>query len=529
MDVGRSEYFYNATTSSLSGSWPRVVFSRGEQPIGALPLYFTINADLGQVINETHYGDAIKEYNLWRGNVSPALRFPFTKWPFLTINSSLAWRYSWFSEQYDAAGQLASVPISRSYFNMSARITGPVFNRVWDRPNSRYAEKIKHSVEPWVYLQRITAFENYKLLPKSDYSDYVIGQTTKVSYGLNNRIYAKMSQESGKTQSTQIIGVAIQQSYYTDASAGTYDFDYSLVYGRAKVSKFTPALLTVEVTPTKAIGGSFRSEYDVSGYQWRSLGASGTAKVGEWLSTSGGWNLRRYNVGVSVGSQLSNHYLNSDTSVRLGQTAGNRVFNTFKTGFAETLRVSNADVAALLPVQTFFAGVYYPGYRPPACRSAVQYLDYAGRPWHVLELSRLLRDRSGIPLMVDVLVTGGAGFIGSHFVRYGLGTHPDWRVTTLDKLTYCGRLENLQEVMDNPRHRFVRGDIGDAAVAASCGSDVVCRRNPWIDRFRAPIPAHRHCRHLRPVGRRDARRLRQFIQNRPTGWRQRADRRSKGS
>ena len=68
--------------------------------------------------------------------------------------------------------------------------------------------------------------------------------------------------------------------------------------------------------------------------------------------------------------------------------------------------------------------------------------------------------------MVNVLVTGGAGFIGSNFVRHAIRTHPDWNVTTLDKLTYAGRLENLQEVTDHPRHTFVRGDISDAAVTA---------------------------------------------------------------
>ena len=67
--------------------------------------------------------------------------------------------------------------------------------------------------------------------------------------------------------------------------------------------------------------------------------------------------------------------------------------------------------------------------------------------------------------MVEVLVTGGAGFIGSNFVRYALGQHADWRVTTLDKLTYAGRRENLHDVMDDPRHTFVHGDICDAAVA----------------------------------------------------------------
>ena len=67
---------------------------------------------------------------------------------------------------------------------------------------------------------------------------------------------------------------------------------------------------------------------------------------------------------------------------------------------------------------------------------------------------------------VEVLVTGGAGFIGSNFVRYALAAHPDWHVTTLDKLTYAGRRENLHDVMEHPRHRFVKGDIADAGVAA---------------------------------------------------------------
>lgn len=68
--------------------------------------------------------------------------------------------------------------------------------------------------------------------------------------------------------------------------------------------------------------------------------------------------------------------------------------------------------------------------------------------------------------MVDVLVTGGAGFIGSNFVRWAHAAHPDWRITTLDKLTYAGRLENLREVMESARHTFVHGDVADAAVAS---------------------------------------------------------------
>ena len=68
---------------------------------------------------------------------------------------------------------------------------------------------------------------------------------------------------------------------------------------------------------------------------------------------------------------------------------------------------------------------------------------------------------------MKLLVTGGAGFIGSNFIRYIFAVHPDWSVTNLDKLTYAGNLESLAMVADNPRHIFVQGDIGDHAKEAA--------------------------------------------------------------
>ncbi len=66
--------------------------------------------------------------------------------------------------------------------------------------------------------------------------------------------------------------------------------------------------------------------------------------------------------------------------------------------------------------------------------------------------------------MQHLIVTGGAGFIGSNFVRYMLGKYPDYQVTVLDALTYAGNLANLADVKDNPRFSFVQGDINDAGV-----------------------------------------------------------------
>ena len=67
-------------------------------------------------------------------------------------------------------------------------------------------------------------------------------------------------------------------------------------------------------------------------------------------------------------------------------------------------------------------------------------------------------------MIKTVLVTGGAGFIGSNLVRFILRDRPAWRVVNLDALTYSGNLENLRDVEQDGRYRFVRGDVCDAAL-----------------------------------------------------------------
>ena len=66
---------------------------------------------------------------------------------------------------------------------------------------------------------------------------------------------------------------------------------------------------------------------------------------------------------------------------------------------------------------------------------------------------------------MKILVTGGAGFIGSNYILFMLQTYPDVRITNVDKLTYAGNLENLSVVECNDsycsRYRFIKGDIGD--------------------------------------------------------------------
>lgn len=76
---------------------------------------------------------------------------------------------------------------------------------------------------------------------------------------------------------------------------------------------------------------------------------------------------------------------------------------------------------------------------------------------------------------MKILVTGGAGFIGSNFIHYMLGTKREYAVVNYDKLTYAGNLSNLEQVANHPNYTFVKGDICDAAALESAmrGCDAV--------------------------------------------------------
>jgi len=67
---------------------------------------------------------------------------------------------------------------------------------------------------------------------------------------------------------------------------------------------------------------------------------------------------------------------------------------------------------------------------------------------------------------MNILVTGGAGFIGTNFIRHALSVRPDWRIVNLDALTYAGNPANFEDLASEQaqRYRFIHGDIGDTSL-----------------------------------------------------------------
>lgn len=82
-----------------------------------------------------------------------------------------------------------------------------------------------------------------------------------------------------------------------------------------------------------------------------------------------------------------------------------------------------------------------------------------------------------------ILVTGGAGFIGSNFIQYILNKYTDYKIINLDKLTYCGNLENLKDIKDNPNYQFIKGDICDSKIVEKVTKGCDCILNFAAESF----------------------------------------------
>jgi LPS-assembly protein len=311
----RNEYFYGTTQSTVRGGTPRVGVTRSDKPIFGSPAYFSLSSEVSHFTAQRKTNDLVVDNGLSRFDVMPRFRLPFTKWQFLTVSTTAAFRYTYWTEQRDlTTGLNLDNSIDRNYFELAAQVTGPVFNRIWNRPGSRYAEKIKHAIEPYFNLQRVSAIDEFDNYVKIDGVDAVVGKVTRVSYGLNNRLFRK---PGGGGRSTEILTVALGQSYYTDARAAQYDRYYQTSYGTAP-SKFSPLALQVRAWPTPGVNAQFRTEYDTQFNAFRTMSADGTVAAREWLHSTFGWSQRRFIEGLPGFDDPTrlDHYLNQATSWR---------------------------------------------------------------------------------------------------------------------------------------------------------------------------------------------------------------------
>ena len=316
-----AEYVLNASfeqrdifdTNNLltrDGNLPRVSVSRGQRPIGKSPLYFGVTGDYTTFVRKTIFEDEPAprtDQGLTRLDVLPTLTVPFTKWPFFTVNSTVSWRGTYWSESIDSTGVQVPDAVGRSFFDFNARLTGPVFHRIWDNPQT--GRKVKHVIEPSVAIQRTTAVDDFDRYVKLESSDYILGNVTRLTYGLTNRVYAK------RENSREVFSATVAQTYYSDARAAQYDPRYQN-FGMAP-TKFGAVAVRGHIAATQQIQATFATEWDHQVSAIRTVSAGGSIVHGPWLNAEAQWSLRRFIPELPQFSEAAaNHYLNASTTLR---------------------------------------------------------------------------------------------------------------------------------------------------------------------------------------------------------------------
>ncbi len=297
----RTEYFSDAADSTVTGGTPRLTLTRNERPLFGTPLYFSMNSEYVTLTRETMSAGTVTNRGLKRVNLTPTIRFPFTKWSFLTINSSVSWRGTYWTRSLspDGSGAVVNDPLGRSYVDAESHITGPVFTRVWSTPDNGFAEKWKHSIEPYLNVQHVTAIGNFNRIVQLDGTDYILGGTTQLDYGVTNRLMAKRK-TGGTSNAKEILSVVLSQTYYSNPQASLYDSNYSTSFSGLPPSHYSPVRLTVRATPTDQINGSLKLEYDQRQAGLQSLAADAQVAVSRWLRLTGGYSERLVSALASV-------------------------------------------------------------------------------------------------------------------------------------------------------------------------------------------------------------------------------------
>jgi LPS-assembly protein len=304
-----TEYFYSAAdattagSSALTGSGPKVDLSRNERPLFDSPVYFSVGAEYANLLRDSKGPDPANpiqtlETNtgLTRLDFTPQIRYPFKKWQWFTVNSTFGWRDTYYTHsQIPATATMPAEPLdeslNRRFYTAQAQITGPVFNRIWDTPGNGYAEKFKHSIEPTVTIQRTSSIDNYNRIVQLDGTDYIVGGTTNITYGVTNRFFAKRQDAPGRpATSKEILDVELSQSHYSNSQASQFDTSYTSSFTGAAASNFSPIALSIRAVPANALNASVRAEFDSRYHNLRTISATGTYAMTGLLQTNLTWS-----------------------------------------------------------------------------------------------------------------------------------------------------------------------------------------------------------------------------------------------
>jgi hypothetical protein len=279
----RNETFNSDVDSVLYGATPKLTAVLAPQQIFGAPIYVSMNSEYAYLPYRNVTGNVVTlDNSLSRVDLAPSVRLPLSRLTYLSVNTSAAYRTTYYSRSYNERGVAVPDSLIRDYTQLRTEVVGPVVTKIWDTPDSAYAERMKHVIEPAFTVDYTTPIDNYKRTPiLTDTSDFVIGGTSRATYGLTNRLmYRGKTVDGVRGQTREFVTVGIQQTYYSNSESSKYDTSYSSSNTNRNPVNLSPVSLTARVSPSSRVDANTRLEYDVNGVGLASLGIGSTVSGG---------------------------------------------------------------------------------------------------------------------------------------------------------------------------------------------------------------------------------------------------------
>jgi LPS-assembly protein len=279
----RNETFDSEEKSVLYGSTPKLTAVLAPQQLFGAPIYASLNSEYGYLPYRNVTNNVVAlDNSLSRVDLAPSLRVPLSRLTYLSVNTSAGYRTTYYSRSFNARGVAVPDSFIRDYAQLRTDIVGPVFTKIWDTPETSYAERMKHVIEPAFTVDYTTAIDNAQRTPiLTDTSDFVVGGTSRLTYGLTNRfMYRGKTVDGVRGQTREFITVGVQQTYYSNSESSKFDTSYSSSNSSGKAVNLSPVSLTARVSPSSRVDANTRLEYDVNGLGLASLGVGSTVSAG---------------------------------------------------------------------------------------------------------------------------------------------------------------------------------------------------------------------------------------------------------
>jgi lipopolysaccharide assembly outer membrane protein LptD (OstA) len=297
-NVEQRDYFYGTDTGERRGNLPRINLNLADRPLGRSRVYAGASGELLHLVYQQNLNLPDTDLSFWKYGVAPNIRATVSTLPYLGVTTSAQWLFTRWQESYDPlTNTQVPVPLTRSMLRLNSRVVGPVLQRAWDKPDSTYASRIKHVIEPSVSFDWWSPFADAIRVPRAD-SDQQLGGTMTISYGVTNTILARKplpnAPPGSRGVNRNILVVSVGQSYYTDAFAAIYDPNYQSAQAP---TNFSPVSIRVDTTPTDELSANFTVDIDAEFKVPRTFGASGTVHQ-PLFDVSGTWSKRQYIPGL---------------------------------------------------------------------------------------------------------------------------------------------------------------------------------------------------------------------------------------